>query len=415
MDWKIFHEWNSFLLQLKYKDNIIDKTIREFNRVLSDQSNNIYKNSKQIEDKNNISKNNWQMYGKINNLLDKIQKIIINNSELKSDVEKFKLNFLMLPRLCCNTTQKYHKLNDIKEGKMYNISAEYNGVDTENKDTYFYIPIHKTRRHIHGVPNEFLLDYIYNMIETAIWEKNNYLYYIELNNYKNCAFYQCPEKYKIKNENEIKEIACTKKVSVLTKITELKKYLKKNEFNKIRIFFEKKRIDNFRLNFPNKSRWITYCPGNGINSCYNYNGLIHYGIPSVKQSCYWCEITYCRECGVKPYHENKLCNPIDLQNVTDIMLENPDNYRKCPGCNIWIEKENGCDHMKCICGVHFCYTCRNVLCANDPYYHICNMEGADPHYRDYAINDDHVKYSGEISCKCIYCIDNTKVFPVSIL
>lgn len=73
MDWKIFHEWNSFLLQIKYKDNLINKTIREFNRVLSDQNNNKYKNSNELEYKNNISKENWQMYGKINNLLDKIK------------------------------------------------------------------------------------------------------------------------------------------------------------------------------------------------------------------------------------------------------------------------------------------------------------------------------------------------------
>ena len=402
MDWKIFHEWNSFLLQLKYKDNLIDKTIREFRRVLSDQNNNIYMNSKQLEDKNIITKENWQMYGKINNLLDKIQKIIINNSEFNSEVEKFNLNFLNLPRFCCNTKQIYHNLNDINEGKMYNIIAEYNGDDTKNKDTYFYIPIHKTRRHIHGVPNEFLIDYIYNMIETASWEKNNYLFYIKENYLKNCAFYQCPEKYKIKNQNKIKEITCTKKVCVLTKLIDLEKFLNKNEIKKIQTFFYKKRIDNFRLNFPNKSRWITYCPGNGTISCCKSNGFIHNGIPSVKQSCNDCEITYCRECGVKPYHTNKLCDPKDLQQEY-ILLDNPDNYRKCPGCNIWIEKNDGCDHMICICGVHFCYTCRNVLCANDPYYHICNMEGADPHYRDFAINDEFVRYSGEIACKCIYC------------
>jgi len=403
MDWNIFHKWNSFLLQTEYKGNIIDKTIREFGRVLSDQNNNIYMHSNSVENKNIIVENNWRIYGKINNLLDKIKKIFISNSELKYEVEKFKLNFLILPRLICKTTQKYQKLFDINEGKMYDIPAEYNGVDTKNKDTYFYIPIHKTRRHIHGVPNEFLHDYIYNMIEKASWEKYNYFYYTDLNYIKNCAIYQCPEKYKIKNQNKIKEITCPIKVCVLTKLIELEKYLDIDEIKKIKNFFHKKRIDNFRLNFPNKSRYITYCPGINSISCSNSNGKIHFGIPSVKQLCDECNITYCRECGVKPYHHNQLCNPKDLQNATNIVLENPENYRKCPGCNIWIEKEEGCDHMKCLCGVHFCYTCRNVLCANDPYYHICSMDGADPHFRDFEMNDHMVRYSGEIACKCLLC------------
>ena len=285
---------------------------------------------------------------------------------------------------------------------MYDIPAEYNGVDT-HCNTYFYVPIHKTRRHIHGVPNEFLLNYIYNMIETASWEKYNHFYYTNPKYIKNCAIYQCPEKYKIVHQKKEKEITCEVKICVLTKIIELEKFLNKTENEKIKLFFHKKRIDNFRLNFPYKSRYITYCPGSDNISCNNSQGLIHAGIPSVKQTCYECNITYCRECGLKPYHHNKICDPKDLQIATNIVFENPDDYRKCPGCDIWIEKEQGCDHMRCLCGVHFCYTCRNVLCANDPYYHVCSMEGADPHFRDFPMNDQIVRNSGEIACKCVFC------------
>lgn len=401
MDWKIFNIWYDFLLESEHKDIIIDKTIREFRRISSDQKNNKYKIVNQVENKNTISAKNWAEYGKINNLLDKILKIFLNTSDLKSELNKFSLNLLMLPRLCCKTTQKYQKLSDIKEGKMYNIPAEYNGIDTTNKDTYLYIPIHKTRRHIHGVPNEFLIHYIYNMIETASWEKYNYFYYSDNKYIKNCAIYQCPEKHIIKNQNKIKEITCDVQICVLTKIIDLETYLNTTEIKKIKKYFQKKLIDNYRKNFPNKSRYLTYCPG----SCYDSNGLIHNGIPSIKQSCSECSLTYCRECGKNPYHHNKLCDTNDLQNITNTVFENPENYRKCPGCKIWIEKEEGCDHMKCLCGVHFCYTCRNVLCANDPYYHICSMDGADPHFRDFALNDNLVRHSGEIACKCIHCQD----------
>jgi hypothetical protein len=316
---------------------------------------------------------------------------------------------------------------------MYNIPAEYNGIDTTDKDTYFYIPIHKTRRHIHGVPKEFLVDYIYNMIDKASWEKKINCYYTDPKYIHCCAIYLCPEKYTIQNleknkkienkqknkektenkqKNKIEEIPlnsnhtversmnCLGKICVFTKLIELEKYLKNDDIKKIKIFFHKKRIDNFRLNFPKKSRYITFCPG----SCKNSNGLIHTGIPSVEQSCIECSLSYCRECGKIPYHKNELCNIKDLQNTSDIVFENPDLYRKCPGCTTWIEKEEGCDHMKCLCGVHFCYNCRMVLCANDPYFHVCNMSGADPHFRDFPINHPTVQYAGELACKCLYCI-----------
>ena len=122
----------------------------------------------------------------------------------------------------------------------------------------------------------------------------------------------------------------------------------------------------------------------------------------MKQTCDQCNITFCRECGVKPYHTSELCD-INNINTSNIIFDNPENYRKCPGCNIWIEKEEGCDHMKCLCGVHFCYTCRSVLCANDPYYHICNMEGSDPHFRDFPMDHPTAQHSGEIACKCLSC------------
>ena len=166
-------------------------------------------------------------------------------------------------------------------------------------------------------------------------------------------------------------------------------------YEKIYKFFIKKLSDNFRLNFPNKKRYITYCVG----SCVHTDGYIHNGIPNGEQKCFTCKITYCRECGCTPYHTGSLC-----KFTSEISFENPENYRKCPGCSIWIEKEEGCDHMRCLCGVHFCYKCRGVLCANDPYFHICKMSDPDPHYRDFRLNHQSTHYEGEIACSCKGCV-----------
>ena len=282
---------------------------------------------------------------------------------------------------------------------MYNIPAELNGIDTSDKENYKYIPIHKSRRHIHGVPKEFLVNYIYNMIEKANWESVYSWYYHDSKLIEKCAIYKCPEKHILvnvdKNRKKIeKEVACNHDINVLLKINELKKYLNNVEFDKIKNFFHKKRIDNYRNNFPSKSRFITYCAGNCIDSF----GIIHKGMPSGKQKCKTCNITYCRECGKKPFHDNQLCIFVD-----DIQFENPESYRKCPGCSIWVEKEIGCDHMQCMCGVHFCYNCRCVLNANDPYYHVCSMGVTDPHFRDFPVNHPTVRYPGELACNCSNC------------
>ena len=384
-----FFLWYNFLINNQYKDKNIDIAIGEFRRVLTDQKNQFA--SFDIE-KSKLKKEEWNMYGKINIILNKIK-------------IKYKVN-IELPREVCNKIQKYNRKNDVKLGMMYNMPADENGVDT-NDTNYYYIPIHKTRRHIHGVPRDFLELYVINMIDTASWEKVHSSFYYNNTKLNVCAIYNCPEKYCIKNikkeeknkenkENilEIKQILCTEKINVFSKLKELDVYLSIEQNKKIIKYFYKKLVDNFRINFPKKSRYITYCVGN----CMNTVGKIHDGIPNGRQKCHECKITYCRECNKSPYHVGKLCDFID-----EISFEDPNLYRKCPGCSIWIEKEEGCAHMKCNCGVHFCYVCRGILCANDPYYHICVMDNPDPHFRDFPMNHNSTQQSGEIACNCRSC------------
>jgi hypothetical protein len=383
MDWEKYKIWKNYLFNTQYKDNLINKAIGEFSRVVSDTNQS-------FQLKKDINKNDWLVYGKINNILDKINK-------------KYKMN-LGLPRAHCATVQKFKKMEDIIIGKMYNIPAISNGIDTTDKD-YFFIPIHKTRRHVHGVPKEFLENYIINMIETAKWESRFSWVYSENRYIDRCAIYTCPEYY------VEKKTKCKKEISVYIKIKEFQKYFTDSQFDNILKIFHKKRIDNFRKNFPSKIRYITYCTNNCINSI----GFIHNGIPNGKQKCIikyesgknlsnssifkqTCNITYCRECGKSPYHDNELCKFVD-----DIQFENPELYRKCPGCEIWVEKKEGCDHMQCLCGVHFCYNCRSALNARDPYFHVCKMGNTDPHFRDFILDHPAANYPGEITCNCLNC------------
>lgn len=32
-------------------------------------------------------------------------------------------------------------------------------------------------------------------------------------------------------------------------------------------------------------------------------------------------------------------------------------YKMCPKCKFYVERTEGCNHMTCKCGNHFCYKC----------------------------------------------------------
>jgi E3 ubiquitin-protein ligase RNF144 len=65
--------------------------------------------------------------------------------------------------------------------------------------------------------------------------------------------------------------------------------------------------------------------------------------------CNTCKGAFCSECLLME-HEGD-CDAFQVH-----FLENNLNYRKCQ-CGIIIEKQEGCNHVTCICGHDFCYLC----------------------------------------------------------
>ena len=92
MDWENFQIWHNYLLNKEYKDELINKAIGEFSLVLTDHKNRF---SNFDQNKEDLTKKEWDLYGKINVILNKIK-------------QKYNVN-LELPRKSYQNSQKFQR------------------------------------------------------------------------------------------------------------------------------------------------------------------------------------------------------------------------------------------------------------------------------------------------------------------
>ena len=78
--------------------------------------------------------------------------------------------------------------------------------------------------------------------------------------------------------------------------------------------------------------------------------------------CGECKIRLCTHCHVQ-YHDGLTCAMYKSGKEIDKELEewlqkNPQNRKRCPKCTAPIEKDGGCNHMRCSqCRIHICWIC----------------------------------------------------------
>jgi len=93
-------------------------------------------------------------------------------------------------------------------------------------------------------------------------------------------------------------------------------------------------------------------------------------------NCMKCKKRYCLRCKCD-YHEKSTCEQYqkwakENGRGDDLFQEfiQGQNFKQCPGCMRFVEKESGCNHMTCRCGQKFCYACGNrypCACGQDPH------------------------------------------------
>lgn len=87
---------------------------------------------------------------------------------------------------------------------------------------------------------------------------------------------------------------------------------------------------------------------------------------SITQSeCPYCNRLFCAQCKTT-WHLGIDCAGFqalhkDERQREDILMMNlakGNNWKRCPNCGFYVEKSQGCNYMKCRCGLAFCYNCR---------------------------------------------------------
>lgn len=97
-----------------------------------------------------------------------------------------------------------------------------------------------------------------------------------------------------------------------------------------------------------------------------------------------CDLCYkhiCTSCHLE-YHKGMTCAMYasakkDGDSVLKWIKENPSKRKKCPKCDMGIEKIEGCDHMTCRCGTHICWKCMEYFkTGQDCYGHLARAHGS---------------------------------------
>jgi hypothetical protein len=96
--------------------------------------------------------------------------------------------------------------------------------------------------------------------------------------------------------------------------------------------------------------------------------------------CPSCFSTVCSACHEES-HEGMSCaerklhgDPAEQERLTQQWAARQ-GAKKCPQCQAWIEKIDGCNHMTCNCGAHICWVCMGIFSAERIYTHLGEVHG----------------------------------------
>jgi hypothetical protein len=104
--------------------------------------------------------------------------------------------------------------------------------------------------------------------------------------------------------------------------------------------------------------------GHLITCCPNHPAIAYRMPPALRElKCTSCNFILCKTC--RRWHAN-----------TQVCDADPPGTKRCPFCNLPVVKTQGCNHITCPCGKHWCYVCRaGYNTGNEVYTHMKSVHG----------------------------------------
>ena len=121
---------------------------------------------------------------------------------------------------------------------------------------------------------------------------------------------------------------------------------------------------------------LKYCPTPDCSQIYRTAR----GDTASVLTCPSCFTSVCDGCGEG--HDGLTCEEHKIQNdPTEQEKMNEawameHNVKKCPSCQVWMEKTEGCNHMTCKCGAHVCWVCMKMFTEERIYDHMQEDHGS---------------------------------------
>ena len=122
------------------------------------------------------------------------------------------------------------------------------------------------------------------------------------------------------------------------------------------------KYDKFSMNnfLQNNSDEYSSCPTPGCEYMFFFNpGDFNYVCPMcTKHYCLNCKDEWHVGMTCQEYKDSRDVNKLDDQFFKFVKGA---KFKMCPKCKYWVEKNQGCNHMKCRCGADFCYLCGQLM------------------------------------------------------
>jgi hypothetical protein len=102
------------------------------------------------------------------------------------------------------------------------------------------------------------------------------------------------------------------------------------------------------------------CPTPGCEYMFFFNPGEHNFLCPLcnKNYCLNCKDEWHRGLTCQQYKDSRDVNKLDNQFFQFVKGA---KFKMCPKCKYWVEKNQGCNHMRCRCGADFCYLCGKLM------------------------------------------------------